>query len=75
MSSKDNKSEDPQLPKDEIKKLHELFQQLDVNKDGTIDIDDLTRAMESMQVPQIPGHAQVSSHNLSSHKIPKTQFA
>ena len=44
---------------EEETKLHDLFQQLDVNKDGTIDIDDLTRAMNSMNVPQLPGHAKV----------------
>ena len=63
MSSDDNQLGSSQLPEDERKKLHDLFQQLDVNKDGTIDIDDLTRAMKSMQVPQVPGHAQVSSNN------------
>lgn len=46
------------MSEEEKKKLHDLFEQLDVNKDGTIDIHDLTRAMESMQVPQVPEHAQ-----------------
>ncbi|PVD21912.1 hypothetical protein C0Q70_17715 [Pomacea canaliculata] len=46
------------MSSEENKKLHDLFEQLDVNKDGRIDIDDLTHAMASMQVPQIPGHAQ-----------------
>ena len=59
MSSEDNQSTSVELSEAERKNLHDLFQRLDVNKDGTIDIDDLTRAMESMQVPQIPGHAQV----------------
>ena len=58
MSNKDRQS-DPPLSAEEEKKLHDFFQKLDVNKDGTIDINDLTRGMESMQVPQIPGHAQV----------------
>lgn len=48
----------PPLSEDEEKKLHDLFLQLDVNKDGTIDVNDLTRAMKEMNVPQVPGHAQ-----------------
>ena len=36
-----------------------LFNKLDVNKDGRIDIEDLTEALQQMQVPHLPGHAQV----------------
>ena len=51
--------ESPKLTEEESKKLHTLFQQLDLNKDGTIDLNDLTSAMDAMQVPRPPGHAQV----------------
>ena len=39
--------------------LHELFESLDLNKDGKLDMNDLTKAMTNMQVPQVPGHAKV----------------
>ena len=39
--------------------LHELFETLDMNKDGKLDMNDLTKAMTNMQVPQVPGHAKV----------------
>ncbi|KAK3792319.1 hypothetical protein RRG08_067120, partial [Elysia crispata] len=38
--------------------LHELFETLDMNKDGKLDMNDLTKAMTNMQVPQVPGHAK-----------------
>ena len=47
------------MSKEEEKKLNELFNKLDVNKDGQIDIHDLTQALSDMQVPQLPGHAKV----------------
>uniref|UniRef100_A0A0B7AA15 EF-hand domain-containing protein n=1 Tax=Arion vulgaris TaxID=1028688 RepID=A0A0B7AA15_9EUPU len=43
---------------EEEKALHDLFQKLDMNKDGRIDLTDLTKAMENMQLPQVPGHAK-----------------
>jgi len=43
MSSEDNQSTSVELSEAERKNLHDLFQRLDVNKDGTIHIDDLTR--------------------------------
>ncbi|KAK7095208.1 calcium-binding mitochondrial carrier protein SCaMC-2-like isoform X2 [Littorina saxatilis] len=58
MSSGNSDDQHPPLSVEEQQKLQQLFEQLDVNKDGSIDIDDLTRAMESMQVPHVPGHAQ-----------------
>ena len=47
-------------PEDETR-ISDLFNRLDVNQDGKIDINDLTLALHQMQVPQVPGQAQVSS--------------
>ena len=41
-------------------RIAELFNQLDVNKDGRIDIHDLTEALAKLNIPQIPGQAQVT---------------
>ncbi|BFZ20540.1 hypothetical protein BsWGS_23579 [Bradybaena similaris] len=43
---------------EEEKSLHELFLKLDMNQDGKIDMNDLTKAMETMQLPLVPGHAK-----------------
>ena len=48
------------ISEEDAKYFHELFTKLDVDKDGKIDINDLTRAMECMQVPHGSGHAEVS---------------
>ena len=45
---------------EEEARLAELFNRLDVNKDGKIDINDLTAALHQMQVPQVPGQAEVN---------------
>lgn len=46
----------------EEESLRELFGKLDVNKDGKVDMDDLNKALHDMQVPQVPGHAEVIIH-------------
>jgi len=43
------------------RRLEELFRKLDVNRDGRIDIHDLSEALHRLKVPQLPGHAQVCS--------------
>ncbi|CAL1537811.1 unnamed protein product [Lymnaea stagnalis] len=43
---------------EEEKALHNLFLKLDVNDDGKIDMNDLIKAMTTMQLPQVPGHAK-----------------
>jgi len=43
------------------RRVEELFRQLDVNRDGRIDIHDLSEALRRLKVPQLPGHAQVCS--------------
>jgi len=40
-------------------RLEELFRKLDLNRDGRIDIHDLSEALHRLKVPQLPGHAQV----------------
>ncbi|KAK3087277.1 hypothetical protein FSP39_003967 [Pinctada imbricata] len=50
--------EEKAMSKEEEKKLNELFNKLDVNKDGKIDMHDLTQALSDMRVPQLPGHAK-----------------
>jgi len=42
------------------RRIEELFRKLDVNRDGRIDIHDLREALHRLEVPQLPGHAQVS---------------
>lgn len=48
------------ISQEEEEKLKELFNKLDINKDGRIDINDLTQALSTLQVPQTPGHAKVT---------------
>lgn len=47
------------MSKKEEARIQELFDTLDHNKDGKIDIKDLTSAFHHLGVPQIPGQAQV----------------
>ena len=48
------------LSPEEEKRLGQLFDQLDINRDGKIDIRDLSGALHQLRVPQVPGQAQVS---------------
>ena len=41
-------------------KIEELFRQLDANKDGRVDVNELTEGLSKLGVPTIPGQAQVS---------------
>ncbi|XP_074653824.1 calcium-binding mitochondrial carrier protein SCaMC-2-like isoform X3 [Tubulanus polymorphus] len=43
---------------EEETRLQKLFDKLDVNKDGRIDVNDLSKAFEDMGVPTYPGQAQ-----------------
>ena len=47
------------LTKEDEERLSILFDRLDVNKDGKIDVKDLTEALHEMDVPKHPGHTQV----------------
>ena len=40
-------------------KIEELFRQLDTNKDGRVDVKELTEGLSKLGVPTIPGQAQV----------------
>lgn len=40
-------------------KIEELFRQLDTNKDGRVDVKELTEGLGKLGVPTIPGQAQV----------------
>ena len=43
----------------EEENLAKLFDQLDINKDGRINVDDLQKGLHRLRVPQVPGQAQV----------------
>ena len=43
----------------DIAELEELFHKLDVNRDGKIDVKDLTVAFKRLDVIQFPDHAKV----------------
>jgi Ca2+-binding EF-hand superfamily protein len=49
----------PELTPMEEVKLRELYNKIDKNRDGKIDIKDLSTALSEMEVAQLPGHAQV----------------
>ena len=48
------------LPEAERERLSALFNKLDVNKDGKIDITDLSKAWSKLNVPHQPGRAEVN---------------
>ena len=56
---------------DEIR-LSKLFHSLDCNKDGRIDILDLTSAFQHLKIPHFSGHAEVLKSTLAlwcGHRI------
>ena len=55
----ESKIKDIRLSGIEFKELEVLFHKLDVNKDGKIDVKDLTVAFKRLEVSQFPGHAKV----------------
>ena len=57
------------LPEEERKRLSDLFNQLDVNKDGKIDIRDLSEAWAKLHVPHRPGQAEVILRHISSKLV------
>ena len=38
----------------------ELFERLDVDNDGRVDVNELKQAFYDMRLPQVPGQAEVS---------------
>ena len=62
-----------ELSKHEEARIQELFDRLDLDKDGKIDIKDLSNAFHQLGVPQIPGQAQVC-RSRSRCKLPKCQI-
>ena len=56
-----SESRTPQQPPSmDPEKVKELFQQFDVNKDGRVDVKELTEGLSRLGVPTIPGQAEVS---------------
>jgi len=49
---------DVEISAEEYNALYQLFVKLDLKKDGKIDLHDLTKAMEDMKLPHVPGHVQ-----------------
>lgn len=47
------------LTEEEERRLEDLFNRLDIDKDGRIDVNDLTEALHQLQVPQFPGQVEV----------------
>ena len=56
-----NAKEAPPLSKEDKERFQELFRKLDVNKDGRIEIHELTQGLKTMKVPEddAQGHAEV----------------
>lgn len=52
-------SAEQHLNADEEKRLSSLFNRLDVNHDGRIDVHDLSKALQKLRIPHVPGQAQV----------------
>lgn len=50
---------DVSLSQKEERELSDLFNKLDVNRDGHIDVNDLTAAFQNLDVPRFPGHIKV----------------
>ena len=48
------------LSLEDEQRIGDLFNRLDVNKDGKLDIRDLSKALHELRVPQVPGQAQVN---------------
>lgn len=63
----------PELTPMEEVKLRELYNKIDKNRDGKIDIKDLSTALSEMEVAQLPGHAQVPITFIYSWLTQKTQ--
>ncbi|XP_014788605.1 calcium-binding mitochondrial carrier protein SCaMC-2 [Octopus bimaculoides] len=72
-SSPDNTHHE--LSREEKEKLSALFNRLDVNKDGSIDIHDLSAALSQMEVPQVPGQAQRFFEKTDVSKDGQVNFA
>lgn len=49
------------ISQEEEERLSNLFDRLDVNRDGKIDVKDLTLALHQMEVPKHDGHTRVNS--------------
>ena len=41
------------------KKIHSLFKELDVNRDGRVDVQELSDGLKRLGIPNIPGQAEV----------------
>nr|XP_027221891.1 calcium-binding mitochondrial carrier protein SCaMC-3-like [Penaeus vannamei] len=48
-----------EFPSDEEDRLGDLFKQLDVNGDGRIDVHDLSEGLKKLNIPQVPGYAEL----------------
>jgi len=57
---------DVKLSEKEERELSDLFNQLDVNRDGKIDVKDLTAAFRNLDVPHYPGHVKVGLYYVTS---------
>lgn len=48
-----------ELPDESEERLERLFNQLDSNSDGRIDVSDLTKGLKRLNIPFKPGDAEV----------------
>ncbi|XP_022085201.1 calcium-binding mitochondrial carrier protein SCaMC-2-like isoform X2 [Acanthaster planci] len=65
----------PQLTPEDEARYAKLFEQLDVNADGRIDVEDLQEGLERLGVHIVPGHAQKFMSKSDQNKDGHVDFA
>ncbi|XP_071522196.1 mitochondrial adenyl nucleotide antiporter SLC25A23 isoform X3 [Panulirus ornatus] len=64
-----------EAPSDEEERLGSLFNQLDLDGDGRIDVNDLSEGLKKLNVPQVPGYAEMLIQRADINKSNDLSFA